>query len=92
MIVSLALVAMNYGAITQNIVLHFDAFQGVDLFGSKANLWGVWVLGLMMMMVNGILCYEFYNRERFFSYLFIMGNVLISMLVLIIDAVLISIN
>lgn len=92
MVVSFGIVIINYGSIAQTIVLHFDAFQGVDLFGSRANLWGVWVLGLVMMMVNGILCYEFYHRERFLSYLFLVGNILIGMLVLIINSVLISIN
>ena len=89
---SLILLAFNYGRLAQSIVLHFDSFHGVDVFGFRASLWWIWIIGFAMYAVNAGLAYEFYHRERFLSYLFLGANVLASFFVLVIIGVILSIN
>ncbi|MEK7089603.1 MAG: hypothetical protein AAB920_02175 [Patescibacteria group bacterium] len=91
-IFSFILLSLNYGRLAESIVLHFDSFHGVDMFGSRASIWWIWFLGFAMLGVNLGLAYEYYNRERFLSYLFLGANALISLFVLVIIGVIISIN
>ncbi len=83
---------MNYGRLAPLIVLHFDALNGVDTFGTRASILGMWFLGVVVNMVNAALAYEFYNRERLLSYLYLGGNVLIALIVFIAIGVVVSIN
>lgn len=89
---SFALILWNFNRLAPSIVLHFDSFHGVDAFGTRASLWGIWILGIVVCLVNGGLVYEFYHRERFLSYLFLGANVLIALFALIIIGVITSIN
>lgn len=91
-IFSFILVSWNYGRLAESIVLHFDSFHGVDMFGSRASVWWIWILGLAILGVNGALAYEYYNRERFLSYLFLGANALASLFVLVVIGVIVSIN
>jgi len=91
-IFSFTLVSWNYGRLAESIVLHFDSFHGVDMFGSRTSIWWIWFLGLAMLGVNWGLAYEYYNRERFLSYLFIGANALVSLFVLVIIGVIVSVN
>ena len=97
--ISLALLAVSgiiaflqYGRLAPLIVIHFDALHGVDTFGTRASVWGVWFLGLAINIVNALLAYEFYHRERVLSYLYLGANVLVSLIVLIAVGVVVSIN
>ncbi len=89
---SFFLISVSYGRLAQSIVLHFDIFHGVDLFGARASVWWIWFLGLAIFLVNNGLAYEFYHRERFLSYLFLGANMLTSLFVLVALGVIISIN
>lgn len=89
---SFLLISISYGRLAQSIVLHFDIFHGVDLFGARASVWWIWFLGLAIFLVNNGLAYEFYHRERFLSYLFLGANMLTSLFVLVVLGVIISIN
>ncbi|MCX6788475.1 MAG: hypothetical protein WCO21_02660 [bacterium] len=91
-LVSLLILALNYGRLGQSIVLHFDQFHGVDVFGSRSSILWIWLLGIAVLSVNSGLIYEFYNRERFLSYIFLGASVLSSLFVLIVISVIVSIN
>lgn len=86
------MVSMNFSRLAPLIVLHFDALHGVDTFGTRASIWGIWLLGFAINLVNIGLAYEFYNRERLLSYLYLGANVLISLIMLIAIGVVVSIN
>ncbi len=92
MLTSGILTYTNYGRLAPLIVLHFDALHGVDTFGTRASIWGMWALGLTMNILNGGLAYEFYNRERFLAYLYLGANVLISLIALISVGVMVTVN
>jgi len=90
--VSLLVTISNYGNLSQSIVIKFDQLKGVSVFGEKSGLWGIWLLGLTILGINGVLMYEFWNRERFLSYLFATANAFLALLVFIIITVLLSNN
>ena len=92
LLASFLLISVSYGRLAQSVVLHFDIFHGVDLFGARASVWWIWFLGFAMVLVNDGLAYEFYHRERFLSYLFLGANMLISLFVLVALGVIVSIN
>jgi hypothetical protein len=92
MLVVAIIIQLNYGRLSELIVLHFDALHGIDMFGTRIGIWGVWWLGLTIQCVNGILAYEYYHRERLLSFLFLGANVLVAILTLIIVGVLITTN
>lgn len=90
--IALILVFLNYGRVASSIVLHFDNFRGVDLFGARSSLWGIWILSLIILVINKALAYEFYNRERFLAYLFLSANVFVSICTVLVVAVIASNN
>lgn len=77
---------------SQPIILHFDNFKGVDAFGDKIDVWGIWLMGLAMILINLVLGELFFYKERVVSYLLVSVNILISILILIISAVIINVN
>ena len=91
-LVSLALTAINYGRLSDSIIIKFDTLREISVFGERSGLWGIWLLGLCMMGMNGVLMYEFWNRERFLSYIFAFANSFLSLLVFLIIVVLLSNN
>ena len=91
-IVSLFITITNYGALSESIIIKFDQLKGVSVFGEKNSMWGIWLLGFTILGMNGVLMYEFWNRERFLSYLFAAGNAFLALMVFVIIAVLLSNN
>lgn len=90
--VSVILVVTNYGHLSSSIVLKFDTLKEISIFGEKNSLWGIWLLGLTILGMNGILMFEFWNRERFLSYLFAAANSFLALLIFIIITTLLSNN
>lgn len=89
---SLLITITNYGGLSQSIIVKFDQLKGINIFGEKNTLWGIWLLGFTILGMNGVLMYEFWNRERFLSYLFAAGNGFLALMVFIIITVLLSNN
>ena len=74
------------------IILHFDAFRGVDFVGNLTDFWTIWAGGIVIATVNLRLAASLFHRERFLSYLFVSANVLVALLTLIITGVVASAN
>ena len=89
---SLILIYLNIGRLSQPIILHFDNFKGVDAFGDKIDVWGLWLVGLAMILINLALGELFFYKERVLSYLLVGINILFSILLLVIVAVIINVN
>jgi len=89
---SLILFSIKSGGLSSPLVLHFDDFRGIDLFGEKADVLWIWLIGFLALLINSALSRILFYRERFLSYLFMGSNVLISLLILIFIAVVIRIN
>lgn len=87
-----ALVYFKVGSLSAPLVLHFDAFKGVDLFGGHANLWRLWGVGALLTLLNAFLGEAFFNKERMLTYLFLGVNILLSLLLLLAISTIISVN
>lgn len=89
---SLIFIYFNLRKLGSPIILHFDQFNGIDKFGEKSDLLGIWFTGLGMALINTLLGEAFFHRERFISYILIAVNILIAILVFLISAVIINVN
>jgi len=80
------------GSITTPLIIHFDAYKGIDFLGSRLDVFGILLSALVMILINLFLSNFLYNRERFLSYIFTFVSLLISILILIAIGVIISVN
>ncbi len=74
------------------VIIHFDQFHGVDFIGTATDFWGVWLGGLALLILNGILSEVFFRRERFLAYLFLSANALLALLMFIFAVVVAAAN
>ena len=74
------------------LIIHSDAFRGIDVVGSKFQVFGILVSASAMMVVNLLLANFVYQRERFLSYLFSFVNLILSILFLIVIMVISAAN
>lgn len=74
------------------LVIHFDAYKGIDFIGGKTEVFGVLFSFSAMLVINLFLAEFLYYRERFLSYLFGFIGLWLSILILIVVSVIISVN
>lgn len=91
-VASLLLGVFRLNGLSYPIILHFDAFRGVDFVGNLTDFWSIWAGGIIIAAANLRLAGALFHRERFLSYLFVSVNVLIALLALIITGVVASAN
>jgi len=92
LLVSLGIFLLSIVRIPGPLILNFDAFYGVRLFGGTTDVLWIWAFGLVMCGTNLFLSSIFYRRERVMTYLLIGVNVVLSLLLLILMAVIASVN
>ena len=83
---------MKLQNVSSPLVIHFDAYKGIDFFGGKTEIFGILFSAFVMVLMNFFLADFLYNRQRFLSYLFSFGSLAISILILIAISVIISVN
>ncbi len=91
-IVGFVFIVFKVNMLSLPVILHFDAFNGVDKFGDQSSVWGVWGLGFVFFLLNSVLGEVFFLRERALTFVFLGTNLLFSLLFLIIISVIITIN
>jgi len=74
------------------LIVHFDRFHGIDVLGTREDVFGIIFSGWGIAFINVILGYALYFRERFFSYLILFSNVCLATLLLIATIVILSVN
>lgn len=74
------------------LILHFDSFKGIDFIGSKLQIFGVVLIGLIMLAVNFFLAEFIYVRERFFAYIISFSSLFLIILLLVAVVVISSVN
>ncbi len=92
LISSLVLILVNQGSFVESLIIHVDAFQGVDMMGDVTDIWNVLLMGVIIFLINTLLIKVFYLRERIISYIILSANFILSLFVLIKIANIISIN
>ncbi len=89
---SLILAFSKLGGLSYPLVLHFDSFQGVDFLGDTTDFWGIWLGGFACIVLNFFLGEVMFKKERILSYVFLSANLLLSLLLFVITAVIINAN
>lgn len=74
------------------MILHFDAYRGIDLFGSVKVLYNLWTIALLMVLVNYFLASVIYVRDRFLAHVLGLGTLFLSALLLVAISVIILVN
>lgn len=84
--------AFHWGEFPSRVVLHFAPTFGADLFGERADVLILWILGVVAMAVNAFLAKVFYDRVRELTFLFVGLNVLVSLLLLVAIGTIVAVN
>ncbi|MDP3901693.1 MAG: hypothetical protein Q8Q37_01810 [bacterium] len=92
LIIILAVVYVNFADIDHLLVIHFDAYRGIDYFGERSDVYDIWFSGLALVAINIFLISVFYKRRRFAAYLLSYGTAIIVVLILLAIDAIISIN
>ena len=90
-IAGLALV-LHWNDFPSRVVLHFAPLTGADLFGTRADVLTLWILGIAVGAINAFLAEVFYDRSRELSFLFGGVNVLLMLILLIAIGTIVSVN
>ncbi|HBT75211.1 TPA: hypothetical protein DEB29_04385 [Candidatus Wolfebacteria bacterium] len=76
----------------ESIVLHFDAYRGIDFVGGRIDLVGILLSAYIMLALNLLLADFLYARDRFFSYVLAFASLLLAMLFAVAMMIVYSIN
>lgn len=76
----------------ESIVLHFDAYRGIDFVGGRIDLVGILLSGYVMLALNFLLADFLYSRDRFFSYVLSFASLLLAMLFAVAIMIVYSVN
>ena len=82
----------SLGSTTTPLIIHFDAYKGIDFLAGRAEAFGILLSALVMILINFFLADFLYSRERFLSYIFGFVSLELSILILIAISVIISVN
>lgn len=74
------------------LLLHFDAYRGRDIFGSRTDVFNVIFIGMGIVTLNYLLARATYVRKAILAYLLGGASVFFSLLIFIAVLVIISVN
>jgi len=78
--------------ITTPLIIHFDAYRGIDFLGDRFDVLKILTVAWMMFLINSILAEFIFDRQRFLSLVLVYVNLATSVLTSIAIAVIISVN
>jgi len=84
--------ALHWNDFPERVVLRFSPLRGADLFGERADVLALAVLGAAVCAVNAFLAGVFYDRSRELSYLFGGVNVLLMIFLMIAIGTIVAVN
>jgi hypothetical protein len=65
------------------LVIHLTGIPGSTFSGTKSDIYALLLIGFVIMALNVAFIHAFFRRERFFSYLFAIVNIIFVSLLLI---------
>ncbi len=92
LVIALFRVNINFTDTGNLLVIHFDAFKGVDFFGDTRDVFDIVASSAVVWGINFILANTLYSRERFLSYLLATSTLIFAVLILISINVIINVN
>lgn len=92
LIFALAEIFLQLNKLSVPLIIHFDAYRGIDFLGGKMEIFGILISSFVTIFINFIIGNFFYNREKFISYGLGLASLGLSILILIAVSVIMSIN
>ncbi|MEK7574225.1 MAG: hypothetical protein AAB514_01700 [Patescibacteria group bacterium] len=92
LILTILVVYLRLAEITAPLIIHFDAYKGIDFLGDRFDVFGILAVALTIFLVNLALAEFIFDRQRFISFVFAYVSLVIATLILISISVIISIN
>lgn len=74
------------------IPLHYNIYFGIDLIGEYQRVFSLPLIGFLVILINSILAFWFYLKERLISYMLILSALAVQIFVVIGAISLIYIN
>ncbi len=76
-------VAYRLWDIKTPIIVHFDAYKGIDILGSKAEVFAITLGAFAIILLNAFLADILYQRDRFLAYIVAFSNMAFTCLIFI---------
>ena len=83
LVFALAEIFLQLNKLSTPLIIHFDAYRGIDFLGGKMEIFGILISSFILISINFILSNFFYYREKFISYGFGLTSFWLSVLILI---------
>ncbi len=74
------------------VILHYNSFFGVDYLGEYYKIFFIPLVGLVLLLINGVAGYWLYSRDKLATYFLIAAAMEIQIFLFIAGIVLIKIN
>lgn len=87
-----AYLLVNYQNYADSTFLHYTVGVGVDLVGSKLQVFLVLIVGLIAAFANAVFGYIFFEKAKLTSYFFITFTNVLHLFLLIAGALVVSLN
>jgi hypothetical protein len=92
LVIALFRANVNFADADNLLVIHFDAYKGVDFFGDARDVFDIVISAAVVWGINIGLANMLYFRERLLSYLLATSTLIFAVLILISINVIININ
>lgn len=83
---------ISLGKMNEPFILHFDDLQGITAIGGRGLLVFMGIFGMVMVLINGSLAFELETRNGFLGKLIAVLTLILSGLLFIAFAAILSVN
>lgn len=83
---------LSLGGITTALIIHFDAYKGIDILAGRSTVFGILFSASAMLIINLFLADFLYHRDRFLAYILSFISLPLTILILIVISVIVSVN
>ncbi|GEM_PF-2402169 len=83
---------IHLGGVSNFFIVRFDSLLGLTFVGSRIDVWGILLTGLVVNLTNAMLAWVLSGRDKFLTHLLPFFTLFFSLLILISVGVIITIN
>lgn len=92
LVLTTIIVYLRLVEITTPLIIHFDAYKGIDFLGNRIDVFNILIIAGVMFLINFVLAELIFDRQRLLSFNFAFVSLAVSVLILIAISVIISVN
>ena len=83
LIVGLGVSYVKLADVNARLIVHFDQYRGIDFLGSKADVYGMLIAGIAVVLLNLGIALSFYRKDRFITLAAASTSVVVAVLIFI---------